>query len=41
MLYKIMKDEEAHFRYDAEVLLYEPSYGMIDLHYAVKNLTYR
>jgi len=41
LLYKIMKDEEAHFRYDAEVLLYEPSYGMIDLHYAVQNLTYR
>jgi len=41
VLYKIMKDEEAHFRYDAEVLLYEPSYGMIDLHYSVKSLTYR
>lgn len=41
LLYKIMKDEEAHFRYDAEVLLYEPSYGMIDLHYSIKSLTYR
>lgn len=39
--YKIMKDQEAHFRYDAEVLLYEPAYGMIDLNYAVKSLTYR
>ena len=41
LLYKIMKDEEDHFRYDAEVLLYEPSYGMIDLHIAIKSLTYR
>ena len=39
--YKVMKDEEAHFRYDAEVLLYEPSYGMVDLNYALKSLTYK
>lgn len=41
LLYKIMKDEEDHFRFDAEVLLYEPSYGMIDFNYAVKDLTYK
>ncbi len=40
-LYKVMKDGEAHFRYDAEVLLYEPSYGMVDLNYALKSLTYK
>jgi hypothetical protein len=40
-LYKKLKNEEAHFRYDAEVLLYEPSYGILDLNPIVKNYTYQ
>ncbi|MBT8300634.1 MAG: hypothetical protein KJO63_04840 [Maribacter sp.] len=40
-LYKKLKNEEAHFRYDAEVLLYEPSYSVLDLNPIVKNFTYR
>ena len=40
-LYKKLKNEEAHFRYDAEVLLYEPSYGVLDLNPIVKNFTYQ
>lgn len=40
-LYKKLKNEEAHFRYDAEVLLYEPSYGVLDLNPIVKNYTYQ
>ncbi|MCA0154399.1 DUF6090 family protein [Winogradskyella vincentii] len=36
-LYKVMKDEEAHFRYDAEILLYEPSYDMMDMNPIVQN----
>jgi len=40
-LYKKLKNEEAHFRYDAEVLLYEPSYGILDLNPIVKNFTYQ
>lgn len=40
MLYHIMKDEEAHFRYDAEILLYEPSFSMIDFNNSVKDLSY-
>lgn len=40
MLYNIMKDEEAHFRFDAEILLYEPSYEMIDFNSVVKDYTY-
>ncbi len=39
-LYKIMKDEEAHFRYDAEILLYEPSYNMMDMNPIVQNYMY-
>ena len=39
-LYKKLKNEEEHFRYDAEVLLYEPSYGVLDLNPIVKNFTY-
>ena len=40
-LYKKLKNEEAHFRYDAEILLYEPSYGVLDLNPIVKNYTYQ
>ncbi len=40
-LYKVMKDEEAHFRFDAEILLYEPSYGILDLHKLVKSYTFK
>ncbi len=40
-LYKKLKNEEAHFRYDAELLLYEPSYGILDLNPIVKNFTYQ
>lgn len=40
-LYIKLKNEEAHFRYDAEVLLYEPSYGILDLNPIVKNFTYQ
>jgi hypothetical protein len=40
-LYTKLKNEEAHFRYDAEVLLYEPSYGVLDLNPIVKNYTYQ
>ncbi len=40
-LYKKLKSEEEHFRYDAEVLLYEPSYGILDLNPIVKNYTYQ
>ena len=39
-LYKKLKYEEEHFRYDAEVLLYEPSYGVLDLNPVVKKYTY-
>ncbi|NER10014.1 hypothetical protein SAMN06265375_101458 [Muriicola jejuensis] len=40
-LYSKLKNEEAHFRYDAEVLLYEPSYAVLDLNPIVKNFTYQ
>jgi hypothetical protein len=36
-LYNVMKDGEAHFRYDAELLLYEPSYEMMDMNPIVQN----
>ena len=39
-LYKKLKDEESHFRYDSEVLLYEPSYEMVDHHLVVENYKY-
>ncbi|WP_179345510.1 DUF6090 family protein [Winogradskyella ursingii] len=31
-LYKKLKYTEDHFRFDAEITLYEPSYGMTDIH---------
>jgi hypothetical protein len=40
-LYKVMKDQEAHFRYDAELLLYAPSYNMMDMNSIVQNYTYK
>ena len=40
-LYKKLKYEEEHFRYDAEILLYEPSYKMLDLNPIVKKYTYQ
>ena len=40
-LYKKLKNEEEHFRYDAEILLYEPSYAVLDLNPIVKNFTYQ
>ena len=39
-LYHVMKDQEAHFRFDSEILLLEPSYNMIDLNPVVKTFTY-
>lgn len=40
-LYKEMKDEEAHFRYDAELLLYEPQYNIMDMNPIVQNYMYQ
>jgi hypothetical protein len=40
-LYKKMKSEEDHFRYDTEVLIYEPLYHMMDLYPLVNNFEYR
>lgn len=39
-LYKSLKDEEAHFRYDAEIMLYEPSFDMMDMNPIVQNYMY-
>jgi hypothetical protein len=39
--YKIMKYEEEHFRYDAEILLYEPQYNTMDMNQIVQNYTYQ
>jgi hypothetical protein len=40
-LYKKLKYEEEHFRYDSEVMLYEPSYGVLDINALIKNYTYQ
>ena len=40
-LYKKLKYEEEHFRYDAEKMLYEPSYKILDLNPVVKQYTYQ
>lgn len=40
-LYNKLKNEEAHFRYDTELLLYEPAYGMIDMNDLIKSFTYQ
>ena len=40
-LYKVMKDEESHFRYDSETLLYDPYFEKVDTNPIVKNFTYQ
>ena len=40
-VYKKLKSEEEHFRFDAELLIYEPSYNILDLNPIVKNYTYQ
>jgi hypothetical protein len=40
-LYKKLKYEEEHFRYDSEVMLYEPAYGIIDINAQIKNFMYQ
>jgi len=40
-LYSMLKNEEAHFRYDAEILLYEPQYNMMDMNPIVQNYLYQ
>mgnify|MGYP000495333974 CR=1 FL=1 len=40
-MYKKIKYNEDHFRYDAEVTLYEPSYNMIDIYPLSKNYFYQ
>ena len=40
-LYMVMKDEEAHFRYDSETLLYDPYFEKVDTNPLVKNYTYK
>lgn len=40
-LYKKLKYEEQHFRYDSEVMLYEPSYGLVDIYSIIKNYAYQ
>ena len=39
--YKKLKYEEEHFRYDSEVMLYEPSYGILDINSLIKNFMYQ
>lgn len=39
--YKKLKYEEEHFRYDSEVMLYEPSYGILDINTLIKNFMYQ
>jgi uncharacterized protein DUF6090 len=39
-LYKKMKSEEDHFRFDTEKLIYEPIYALLDLNPAVNNYAY-
>ncbi|MBS1680449.1 MAG: hypothetical protein JST48_01945 [Bacteroidetes bacterium] len=36
-LYNVMKAEEAHFRFDSEVTLYEPAYRTLDLNKLINN----
>ena len=40
-LYKKLKYEEEHFRYDSEVMLYEPHYAIADINAVVKNYMYQ
>jgi len=39
-MYKELKGEEEHYRYDTELLLYEPSYRILDLNPITKKFTY-
>ena len=39
-LYKELKGEEEHFRFDSELLLYEPSFNILDLNSLTKKFTY-
>lgn len=39
-LYKKMKSEEDHFRFDTEILIYEPIYNLMDLTPLVDNFAY-
>jgi hypothetical protein len=39
-LYKKLKGEEAHFRFDSETLLYKPSYRVLDLNPITKKYIY-
>lgn len=39
-MYKELKGEEEHYRYDTEVLLYEPSFRILDLNPITKRFTY-
>ena len=39
-LYKVMKSEEDHFRFDTETLIYEPLYRLMDLNDLVNNYAY-
>jgi len=41
VFYKKLKYNEDHFRYDAEVTLYEPSYGMLDINSMANNFYYQ
>ena len=40
-LYKKLKSEEDHYRFDTEVLIYTPLYKMMDLNPMVNNFQYR
>ncbi len=40
-LYNKLKSEEDHFRYDMEVLMYEPAYEMLDMNDLIKNFTFQ
>lgn len=40
-MYLVMKDEEDHFRFDAENLLYLPQFETTDMNPLVKNYTYQ
>ena len=39
--YRKLKNEEDHYRYDTEVLLYEPAYEMLDMDPLMKNYAFR
>ena len=40
-LYKKLKYEEKHFRFDSEVMLYEAAYGIIDINTQINNFMYQ